>query len=614
MKAHARDRHRPRARAERAVGASSSSASSRSPARASRRPCSCGRWCSRSATRRRRSSALLGLVAAVVLGWLLSRGMVRINLRVFFTATGAFLIVVAAGVLAYAIHDLQEAGVLPGPFTAAAPIDPVTGAVAVGLAGFPFGWAFDVSDADPARQRARRGPAGDGRLHAADVVARGHRLGDLRRDRRHRSSSAACSAPALAPRAAPHRARRDRRHPPPRPPSPHRSHRQQRLPIPPHQEQHDLPPHPRRPRRRRRCRPRPGRLRRRRRDVAATDAIAVDLDRHRLRGRGDVGDERHARLRRHERGRPGHRVLPPRRGRPADRRRGREHRARRLAHPDRRPQPGEYFTLCKPGMIGEASAAPPSRSRASASRSRAGCRAEAAGRRPLRRLRQGPGRAARAGTRGVRRPRTSPATTRPRRHAFPQVRAYYERIEPVAEALGDLDPRIDYREVDAVAEGLDWTGFHRIEKDLWVPAQDALNADGETPAWQDWAPSTPEERAAFGDQLDRRRARSCTTTCTPRTSRRRSTTRASLAEQRRDRPARRGRHRQDHRRGGLVVGHRPVGLRGQRRRLEDGVLARPRLRRVEGRRGRGARRARSTPATPPSRRPSPRTAPSRTGS
>ena len=81
------------------------------------------------------------------------------------------------------------------------------------------------------------------------------------------------------------------------------------------------------------------------------------------------------------------------------------------------------------------------------------------------------------------------------------MRAYYERIEPVAEALGDLDPRIDYREVDAVAEGLDWTGFHRIEKDLWVPAQDALNADGETPAWQDWAPSTPEERAAFGDQL-----------------------------------------------------------------------------------------------------------------
>jgi len=87
------------------------------------------------------------------------------------------------------------------------------------------------------------------------------------------------------------------------------------------------------------------------------------------------------------------------------------------------------------------------------------------------------------------------------RAQFPQVRAFYERIEPVAEALGDLDPKIDYREVDAVAEGLDWTGFHRIEKDLWVPAADALNADGETPAWQEWAPSTVAERAGFGDQL-----------------------------------------------------------------------------------------------------------------
>ncbi len=87
------------------------------------------------------------------------------------------------------------------------------------------------------------------------------------------------------------------------------------------------------------------------------------------------------------------------------------------------------------------------------------------------------------------------------RALFPQTRAFYERIEPVADKLGDLDPRIDYREVDAVAEGLDWTGFHRIEKDLWVPAQDALNSDGETPAWKDWAPSTPEERAGYGDQL-----------------------------------------------------------------------------------------------------------------
>ncbi len=86
------------------------------------------------------------------------------------------------------------------------------------------------------------------------------------------------------------------------------------------------------------------------------------------------------------------------------------------------------------------------------------------------------------------------------RSLFASARVSYERIEPTAEAFGDLDPKIDYREVDAVAEGLDWTGFHRIEKDLWVPAADALNSDG-TSAWLDWAPSTPEQRATFGEGL-----------------------------------------------------------------------------------------------------------------
>ncbi len=49
---------------------------------------------------------------------------------------------------------------------------------------------------------------------------------------------------------------------------------------------------------------------------------------------------------------------------------------------------------------------------------------------------------------------------------FPVARTYYERIEPVAESFGDLDPRIDAR-VNDVEEGDTWTGFHVLERDLW---------------------------------------------------------------------------------------------------------------------------------------------------
>ena len=93
---------------------------------------------------------------------------------------------------------------------------------------------------------------------------------------------------------------------------------------------------------------------------------------------------------------------------------------------------------------------------------------------------------------------------------YATTRVHYERIEPIAEALGVLDARIDYREVDYIAEAdqlkeddptfTEWLGFHRMEKDLWPPAADAKNADG-APAREGWEPSSAQKRREIADAL-----------------------------------------------------------------------------------------------------------------
>jgi iron uptake system component EfeO len=75
------------------------------------------------------------------------------------------------------------------------------------------------------------------------------------------------------------------------------------------------------------------------------------------------------------------------------------------------------------------------------------------------------------------------------RALYAPTRTHWERIEPVAESFGDLDPKMDLREAD-LQEGQTWTGWHLLEKDLWWPAHEPRKER-----------LTDTERTEYADQL-----------------------------------------------------------------------------------------------------------------
>ena len=234
-------------------------------------------------------------------------------------------------------------------------------------------------------------------------------------------------------------------------------------------------------------------------------------------------------------------------------------------------EPGTYETACKPGMVGD------------------GIRGAFTVTGDVRSRPQTTTRTSR------RRPPTTSATSRARptrclarttefvglvkagevdeaKALYPVARSYWERIEPVAESFGDLDPRIDGRE-DVVEEGMEFTGYHRLEKDLW---ETGLQPDSGAIADQLLADVTEIVGQGQG-----RRAQ------------------PAPAGQRLQGPARRDRHRQDHRRGGALQPHRPLGLRGEPRGLarRPSQALRPFLEDQRRRAGRDDRRPRSPRST-----------------
>ena len=150
--------------------------------------------------------------------------------------------------------------------------------------------------------------------------------------------------------------------------------------------------------------------------------------------------------------------------------------------------PGSYFTACKPGMVGDGIRAAFTVTDSGADLTPTGPLADqltaataayaAYVRDQTEQLVTGTGEFAAAVKAG---------DDHKARTLYPQARMHFERIEPVAESFGDLDPKLDLREAD-LEEDQEWTGWHALEKELWPPASG-------------YTALTKAERAALADQL-----------------------------------------------------------------------------------------------------------------
>ena len=128
---------------------------------------------------------------------------------------------------------------------------------------------------------------------------------------------------------------------------------------------------------------------------------------------------------------------------------------------------GDYFTACKPGMVGDGIRADFEVTDSGEDTSPTGSEAELVA-------------TANANYQAYVKDQTEQLVTKTNEFAepytsgnddearalYPVAREHWERIETVAESFGDLDPKMDLREAD-LEPGQEWTGWHRIEKDLW---------------------------------------------------------------------------------------------------------------------------------------------------